>query len=129
MRAIDDCAFVPSLETRRPIDGLKSPCNRRIVDIDFHCAKRGNCKSRIFFLMRPGECDGGYIIRISYEFQRRLAFDGTRPNHFFGLWPLRGRNNRNTWFDNASFFSGDFGKCFAQPFFVIEVDWRDHRNI
>ena len=56
-------------------------------------------------------------------------------NWFYEDWPvgqkirsLRRTNNGNTWLDNSSFFGGDFGKRFAQPFFVIEINWRDHRN-
>src|SRR5437867_579535 len=79
--------------------------------------------------MRPGECDWSLIVRFSHEFQRRFAFGSARANLFFGLWSLRRTNNWNLWFDDSSFFSCDFRNCFAQPLFVIEINWRNHGNI
>jgi len=69
------------------------------------------------------------VIRLGDESYRRFALSCARENNLFGFRSLRGRNNGNSWLDNASFFSRDFGNCFAQPLFVIEMDWRDHRNI
>jgi hypothetical protein len=129
MRTVNDCTLVPALKTRWPFDTGESLYDRRIVDIDIRCAQRGNRKSRILLLMRPSECDRSIVIRIGRKLQRRFGFGGTRTNFFFGFRSLGGRNNGNTRFDNASFFSRDFGNCFAQPFFVIEIDGRDHRNI
>src|SRR4029077_6851409 len=129
MRAVDDYAFVPSLKTRWPFDTAKAPRDRRAVDSDLRCTKRGNRKSRILFLMRSSERNWGLSIRFGHDFQRRSAFGGTRSNFLFGLRSLRDRNNGNAWFDNSSFFNRDFRNCFTQPFFVIQIDWRDHRNL
>src|SRR5262249_6017889 len=129
MCAIDDYTLVPLLETRRPFDRGQSLCNSRVADIDFSYLKRSNGKSCILPLMRTGKRDCCSIIRFGHEFSRRLAFSGSHANHFLRFRSLRRTNDRNFLFDDSSFFSSDFGNCFTQPIFVIEIDCRNHGDI
>jgi len=43
-------------------------------------------------------------------------------NDFFGLQFLRRGNDRNFWFDNSCFLTGDLNQCVSEPLFVIETD-------
>src|SRR5437016_6236493 len=129
MRAINNSALIPPLETGRPVDIRKSASSRGLVDINLGSAQRSNCKSGILLLMRPGESDRGFVIGRSCEFDWRFAFSSPRADYFFRSRSLRSRNYGDPRFDNPSFFSRDFSKRVSQPFFMIEIDLGNDRDI
>src|SRR6266487_631523 len=69
------------------------------------------------------------VIRFVYKLQWRFAVSGSRANDLFGLGSLRGSDNRNSRFNDSSFFSGDFSDRVSQPFFMIKLDLCNYRDI
>ena len=101
----------------------------RIVDVDVGDAQRSDRKSRILLLIRSRESDQRLVIRRSHELDWRFTFRSSPTDHFFRFRSLRSANNRNLRLHNPSFFGRDFSKRPAQPFFVIEIDRRNNRDI
>src|ERR1017187_10519141 len=99
MRAVDDCAFVPTLESRWPFNLGQAAFDCVVVDIDLGCAQRSDGERGIFF------------------------------DHDFGFALLRRGNYRHTRFYDSGFFDGDLLERITQPLLMIEINRCDDGNI
>ena len=122
MRAVDDGALIPFLKTSRPFDRRKSAHNRFFAELDVRGVNRGDCYCGILFLVFTTQSYWRPVVSLIYELHWRTAFSSSRANDFFGLRLLRRGNDRNAWFDNSCFFTGDLSQCVSEPLFMIEID-------
>ena len=122
MRAVDDGALVPFLKASGPFDRRKSAHNRFFAELDVRGVNRGDCYCGILFLVFATQSYWRPVVSLIYELHWRTAFSSSRANDFFGLRLLRRGNDRNSWFDNSCFFTGDLSQCVSEPLFMIESD-------
>ena len=128
MRAIDDGAFVPALKPCGPIDTRQTSRDCSFLNFDAAKSQSGDRKRRILFLVRSRQGEGSRRVGLADDLKGRFALGRARADHFLRGGFLRGRDNGNVRFDNASFLSGDFFQSASQPGLVIVTDRRDHRD-
>ena len=92
--AVDDDALIPSLKTRGPVNIRQTTSDRFFADCDAAGAQRRDGERSILPLMRSGQRDGSFHIRLAHDLECRLTFGRARAQHFFGLGFLRRRNDR-----------------------------------
>ena len=122
MCAVDDGALIPFLKASRPFDGGESANNRFFAELRIRGVNRGDCYCSILFLVFTTQSYWRPVVRLIYELHWRTTFSSSRANDLFGLRFLRRGNDRNFWFDNSCFLTGDLNQCVSEPLFVIETD-------
>src|SRR2546423_1351619 len=76
----------------------------------------------VLFLMPATQSDRRAGIRFIYHLQWRLEFSGSRSNDSFGVGRLWSTNDRNSSFDNSSFFASNLNERISQPFLMIKIN-------
>src|ERR1700745_1173640 len=79
--------------------------------------------------MLPAQRDSRFRPRVVNKLQGSIAFLSALLDNYFRFLILRCRDNRNAWLNDSRFFASNLSNGMSEPFFVIEIDRRNDRDV
>ena len=97
-----------------------------VADVDLRGVNRSNRHGGILFLILTAQTNWRFDRKMQLQIAvARRTRRRVRESLFRHRVAAGRRDNGNSGLDDSRFFSRDFDKRLAQPFFMIEVDWRN----